>query len=212
MKLLLTSGGICNDSIANALEKLSKKPRNELKIGFVPTAMNVEKGNKDWFLKHFTDLYKFGYNWIDILDISAAGINWKQRLSEVDAVYVGGGNTFHLLNQTRIAGFDIWLQENIENKVYIGASAGSILVTPTIALAGVEPGDENICNLQDLTGLNFVPFEISPHTPTMISHEVNAEYVKTTKNEFYEIDDSTAIQVVDGKVDVISEGEWKKLQ
>src|SRR2546430_1757278 len=113
MKLLLTSTGITNDLIASSLEKLLNKSREEAAIGFIPTAANVEEGKKDWFIKQFTDLLHFGFNNIDIIDISATDVDWKTRLEKVDVIYIGGGNTFHLLNQVRITGFDNWLKENI---------------------------------------------------------------------------------------------------
>ena len=137
MKLLLTSNGITNSSIASSLDKLLIKPKEEIKIGLIPTAANVEEGNKDWFLEQFTDLHNFGFTNIDIVDISAADVQWKERLEKVDIIYVSGGNTFHLLNQVRRTGFDTWLKENLDNKVYVGTSAGSIIITPTIAIAGV---------------------------------------------------------------------------
>jgi peptidase E len=96
MKLVLTSGGISNESIARSLEKLAGKNREETTIGFIPTAANVEAGNKDWFIKYITDLLKYRFTSIDIVDISAAEVDWKTRLADVDVVYVGGGNTFHL--------------------------------------------------------------------------------------------------------------------
>jgi dipeptidase E len=212
MKLLLTSGGISNSSIAIALEKLVQKPRSEIKIAFIPTAVHVEKGNKDWFLKQFSDLLKYEFTWVDIVDISADSFDWKPRLEEADVIYVGGGNTFYLLDEVRRSGFDTWIKEHIENKVYVGGSAGSIIATPSIGLASVEPSDENVTGVTDLTGLNFVKFELSPHTPSMIPHEANEKYAASISNEFYEIDDDTAIQVVDGNISVISEGSWQKLK
>lgn len=210
MKLLLTSAGIRNETIANSLISLLNKPVAEVKVGFVSTAANVEDGNKDWFIGQFTNLYKFGFTWIDIVDISAAGVNWKRRLAEVDIVLLCGGNTFHLLDQIRKAKFDQWLREYIDSKVYVGISAGSIVMTLRIDIAGIDNGDINLPNLADLTALQFVDFEVSPHTPSNVSVEANDTYAKSITNALYAIDDNTAI-VVDGNlVKVVSEGSWKK--
>ncbi len=209
MHLLLTSAGITNNSIASAFDSLTKLSRSLVKIGFIPTAANAEPGKKDWFLKQLTDLQLFGYRNIDIVDFSATGFNWQKRLNVCDAVYVSGGNTFHLLNEARIHGFDTWVKENIETKIYLGTSAGSILATPTIEIASVEPADTNDAGITDLSALSLVHFEISPHSPEQLSFEINESYAKKTSNKLYAIDDRTAIKVVNGTTEIISEGEWK---
>lgn len=210
MKLLLTSMGISNDLIAESLDQLTGIDRSLVKIGFVPTAANVEPGKKDWFFEQIFDLNKFGYTNIDFIDFSASGFNWKERLNACDVVYVSGGNTFHLLNETKKHGFDAWVRENIENKIYLGTSAGSILVTPTIAIASVEPADTNYAGITDLTAINLVNFELSPHSPEQLSFEINENYAKTISNKLYAIDDNTAIKIVDSNVEIITQGDWKE--
>ena len=210
MKLLLTSMGISNPTIASSLDSLTSISRGEVKIGFVPTSANIEPGNKDWFLRQLHDLSKFNYTWIDIVDFSASDIDWQSRLSLCDVIYISGGNTFHLLNETRKYGFDKWIKKNLDSKVFIGSSAGSILFTPTIAIATVEPADTNYAKLVDLSALNLVDFEISPHTPEQLSYEANEKYANKSKNKLYALDDNTAIQVVEGDMQLISEGQWRQ--
>lgn len=210
MKLLLTSGGITNPSIATTLDNLTGLKRDVVKIGFVPTSANVEPGKKDWFLKQIFDLNNFGYTWVDFVDFSVPDINWQERLDVCDVVYISGGNTFHLLNETKKSGFDKWVRENLESKIFVGTSAGSILFTPTIAIANVEPADTNYANISDLTALNLVNFEISPHSPEQLSFKINENYAKTITNKLYAIDDNTAIKVVDKNIEIISEGEWRE--
>lgn len=210
MKLLLTSAGIQNESLAKSFQDLAGKNRSEIKIGFIPTAANGEPGNKDWFINQYTNLYTYGFTWIDVIDFSAHNVPWEERLAECDAVVVSGGNTFHLLNEVRESGFDLWLKKNIDEKVYVGISAGSILVTPTIKIATVEPADINSIGLEDLTGLGYVDFEVSPHSPEVLTYQSNESYGAKTNNKLYAIDDSTGIMVVDGQVTVVTEGEWKE--
>lgn len=208
MKLLLTSAGVSNQTIANELLKLTELETKDIKIGFISTSANVEPGNKDWFINQITDLYKYNFKWIDLIDFSATGVNWRKRLSECNVIYISGGNTFHLLNEVRNAKFDKWVSENTD-KVYVGVSAGSILFTPTISIAKVEQADIDYIGLTDLSGLNEVNFEISPHTPDLITYEANEKYAKSSNNRLYAIDDATAISVVGNEVTVISEGKWK---
>ena len=210
MKLLCTSAGVTNQSIADSLVKLVGKPINEIKIGLIPTAVNGWYGNIDWFIRQFTNLHKYGFNWINNVDPSADGVNYKLALKDVDVILVGGGNTFHLLNQVRLTGFGEWLKTVLDNKVYMGISAGSILATPSIAIASVDNGDENLCGITDLSGLSLVDFEVSPHSPEDVSIKGNEEYAKSIKNVLYTLDDNSAIEVNGKEIKVISEGEWHK--
>lgn len=208
MKLFLTSAGITNQSLANALISLVGKPIGEITIGFIPTAANVEPGNKDWYIAQLTNLHKYGLTWIDVVDISASEVAWNERLADIDVILVGGGNTFHLLDQIRKTKFDDWLSVNLGNKVYVGISAGAIIATPCIAIAGVDDGDVNNSGITDVTGLHFVDFEISVHTPESVSHEGNKKYRETISNELYALDNESGIVVENEKVDVVSEGTW----
>jgi dipeptidase E len=208
MKLLLTSAGLSHKVIGRALQQLVGRPASETTVAFITTAAHAEGGNQHWVIRQLVDLWQYGFSWIDIVDPSADGVDWRSRLAEVDVLYLTGGNTFHLLDQVRKTGFDNWLRENIEKKVYVGGSASTILMTPTIAVAGLEPGDENLPGLTDLTGLGYVDFEIEPHCNVARLEAVKA-YADTTANPIYAIDDTTAIQVVDGKVTVVSGGSWK---
>jgi dipeptidase E len=207
--LLLTSAGVTKQSIAVALQGLVGKLPNQTKIGYIPIAANVERGNKDWYINQFLNLWRFGYNWIDIIDPTATGVDWQSRLADVDVVFVGGGNTFHLLDQYRKTGFGDWLNEAVKTKVYVGVSSGSIVASPTIDACMIPEGDENIPNVTDLTGLGWVNFEIEPHCDDK-RFAVLEEYAKSRNNSVYALDDQTAIVVNDSEVKVASEGSWKR--
>jgi dipeptidase E len=211
MKLLLTSNGINNQSIADALVELIGKPAKNSKIGFIPTAVNVEVGNKDWFITQLTDLQKFGFEQIDIVEIAASDVDWRSKFEQVDVIYAGGGNTHYLLDAMRTSGFADWLEQNIDNKVYVGGSAGAIVVTPNISVTKIKAySNSSVLDVDDLTGLGLVDFEIAPHIPNWPSYADAEEYAKTTMNKVYALDNQSAIQVVDGKFKVISEGQWKQ--
>ena len=206
MKLLLTSSGLSKRDIGVALQEMVAKAPSECKVGFIPTAANVEPYNKDWLIGQFLQLQRYGFYQIDIIDISADGVDWRTRLADVDVLWLSGGNTFHLLDQVRKTGFDTWLKENIESKVYVGGSASTILMTPSIEIA--SPIDSNEIGLTDLTGLHYVDFEINVHCDEASMNET-AEYAKSRPNDVYALDDLSAIKVVDGAVEVISGGTWK---
>lgn len=208
MKLLLTSAGITNQKIADALLAMADKPADQLKVAFIPTAANVEEGNKaDWFFRQYEELRQYGISWIDMVDFSAADVDWRTRLDQCDVLYVTGGNTFYLLDQVRRQGFDTYLEKALESKVYVGGSASSILMTPSINVANIPPGDPNIPQLEDFTGLKYVDFEIEPHCDKDRFDTVK-EYALSRQNAVYALDDASAIQVMDGKATVVSGGEW----
>lgn len=206
MKLLLTSAGITTQTLADKLAELVGD--NNKKVGFITTAANVEPGNKDWYFNQVLNLQKYGFDWIDVIDPSAADVDWRARLNEVGIVFVSGGNTFHLLNQTRKTGFGLWLEQHIEGIVYVGASAGSIIMTPRICIAPVDDGDENLPGISDLAGLSFVDFEVSPHTPEMVSVQANEAYAKSINNKLYAYNDRSALCVVNGELEILNDGQY----
>lgn len=211
MKLLLTSAGLGHKSFGAALVELVGKPASETKVGFVPTAANVEPRKKDWLINELLQLWRHGYGWIDIVDFSAAGVDWKARLAEVDVLYLPGGDPYHLLNQMRTSGFDVWLAEALKTKVYVGGSASAMVMAPTIAIT--EPVYEYASEFKsiDLAGLGYVDFEIAPHCDMPTFEKVEA-YAKTVQNPVYAIDDLSAIRVVDGEATVLSKGSWKRYE
>ncbi|HSH18282.1 MAG TPA: Type 1 glutamine amidotransferase-like domain-containing protein [Candidatus Saccharimonadales bacterium] len=209
MKLLLTSAGITNDSIAQSLMTLAGKPANELKVAFIPTAANVEEGNKvAWFFRQYEDLRRIGIEWVDMVDFAAADVDWESRLDACDVLYLTGGNTFYLLDQIHKQGFDEYLTKALSEKVYVGGSASTITMTPSIEVADMPPGDPNLPWLSDLTGLGYVDFEVEPHCDEALFGTVQV-YAREHAKKLYAIDDQTAIQVEGGEVTVISEGQWK---
>jgi dipeptidase E len=205
MKLLLTSAGLTNQTLADSLAALVGKAPADTKVGFVPTAANVEPGNKDWFIAQLTNLHAYGYEWVEVVDPSAAGVDWRTRLADVDVVFVSGGSTFHLLDQMRLTGFGEWVTSQRERKVYVGASAGSIVATPTIRVASVPPADINPSGITDLTAMGWVDFELEPHCDAARCEVVQA-YARQYATAAYALDDASAIEVVDGAARVVGEG------
>jgi dipeptidase E len=211
MKLLLTSAGITNDSIATALRNLVGKPLTETKAAFILTAKNNrEISAVEAMANQIAQLDKYQIPYI-LVDPSF-DTDWRKKLEDVEVIVLGGGNTFHLLNEARKTRFDEWLQENASKKIIVGISAGSIILSPYIAIAAVDGGDENAVGITDLTGLNFVDFEISPHTPEDVSIEGNLAYSKTTRDKILMLDNNSTVQVTDDGIEIVSEGQYQWCQ
>ena len=99
MKLLLTSAGISNDSIKKSFFNLVNKKPEDISLAFIPTASNVQLGDKkDWFIKDLIVLKNLNLKSISIVDISAIGRDiWEPQLRQADVLYFEGGNIFHLM-------------------------------------------------------------------------------------------------------------------
>lgn len=216
MKLLLTSGGLMNSSIISALKHLTQKPFNKVNLAFIPTASNMEEGDKWWLIEDLKICKELGFKAIDIVDISALPKKvWKKRLEVADVLLFEGGNTYHLMywiNKSRLRDF---LPELLESRVYVGISAGSIVATPSLILSSAEKEPlKEIGETIYEEGLGFVDFLIEPHINNKYFPELTFEHVKKQSRKIsqpiYALDDNCAIKVVDKRVTIVSEGKWKK--
>lgn len=219
MKMLLTSGGINNDSIHNALLDLLEKPIAECSALYVPTALHGHPmiGPKTIYSiitgKLGMPMAELGWESVGMLELTALpSMNkelWDPLVRETDVLLVEGGDAMYLSHWMKESGLAEMLPEL--SIVYVGLSAGSMVVTPRIGEQFVnwpEPrsNDET---------LGLVGFSIFPHleypgweTNTMASAE---KWFANIDGSAYAIDDDTAIKVVDGEIEVISEGKWKHL-
>jgi dipeptidase E len=205
VKLLLTSAGLTNDILKKTFLDLVGKEPGDITIAFITTASNTEK-NTDYIKRDRDNLKRLGVQYISLIDISQPETTWKEVLQKSDVIYVEGGNTFYLLDELRKSGLNTTLKNITRGKLYVGVSAGSIIVTPTIAIAQVEPADPNTVNLQDLTGLNWVPFEISPHTREVVPLANVEQYAASTVHPVYAFDDEVAIVVTEKKISFVGNG------
>lgn len=129
MKLLLTSAGFTNKSIINALKELSDKPLGKTKLVFVPTAANVEEGDKVWLINDLVNCKKVGFESINIVDISVLPKDvWAKRIVDSDILMFGGGNTFHLMYWLEKTGLKHRIRSLLNSRIYVGISAGSMVV------------------------------------------------------------------------------------
>ncbi|GAC1399360.1 MAG: peptidase E [Chloroflexota bacterium] len=218
MKLLLTSAGIKNTSIHTALVGLLGKPIAESSALCIPTALYghpmAGPGNAWRFVsgrEPETPMCELGWKSLGVLELTALPSidqeQWVPLVQETDVLLVGGGDSLYLCHWMRQSGLADLLP-SLET-VYVGLSAGSMVMTPRIGEAFViwKPptgGDE---------ALGIVDFSIFPHLDNKdLPHNTmsNAErWAARIPGPAYAIDDQTAIKVIDGTVEVVSEGHWK---
>lgn len=208
MKLMLTSAGITNKTLASALRKLVK---GKIRIAFIPTAANVEKGEKDWLVTDYVNCQKLGS--VDIVDISAVEkFVWLPRLKKANVIFVGGGNTGHLMRCINSSGLREELPLLLEKHVYVGISAGSMVLSKQIQTSSEYLYWEKRQHAP--SGLGYINFHFRPHLNSpdfpRVRHKILQHIAKKLDRDMYALDDNSAIVYVDGKIKVVSEGKWIK--
>jgi dipeptidase E len=214
MKLLLTSGGITNKSIADALFSLTEKKPENTTVVFIPTASNVETGDKDWLINDLLNLKKLNFKSIEITDISAIDEKiWKPSIERADVLFFEGGNTYHLMEWLNKSGLAKMLPGFLKDKVYVGVSAGSMVTNKDLALklSQIVYG-EDLEKDYEMNGLNYVDFYFLPHLNSEYFVNLREEFIRNTVKDMNEkifvLDDDSALKIVDGKIEVVSEGKW----
>ena len=144
---------------------------------------------------------------VDVLDVSAASYDSiVSTLTKNDVIFVGGGNTFYLLQELRRSGADkILVQEVNKGKLYIGESAGAVITCPDIGYCAGMDNPEKAPELTAYTGLGLVDFYIVPH----IGNAEMGEAAEKTVEEYNSmldleaITDKQVIQVKDGEIEIL---------
>lgn len=211
MKLLLTSAGLSNPTITKALEDLLGKSAKGAKLAFIPTAANVVPGDKFWVIDDLNNFRKAGFE-VDIVDISAVSKEiWLPRLQEAEVLFLGGGNTFHLMHWVQKSGLLEELPNLLKTRVYAGISAGSCIAGPTIYNAVQNLFGEKY-ELEINKGLGLVNFQFIPHLNSPYFEKIREENLQQASKDLvepvYALDDNSAIKFIDGRVEVVSEGKY----
>jgi dipeptidase E len=219
LKLLLTSGGVTNPSIRDALIDLLGKPIAEASALCIPTAQwghpmcgpvsarGFVVGEPPWHTMN-----GLGWKSVGLLELTAlpsiGAERWVPWVRGADALLVDGGDATYLSHWMRESGLADLLP-SLPETVWVGVSAGSMVMTPRIGAYFVE-----WASAPDDTTLGVVDFSIFPHLDypgfagnTMFHAE---RWAADIEGPAYAIDDATALKVVDGAVEVVSEGHWKR--
>jgi dipeptidase E len=219
MKLLLTSAGVKNASIHRALLDLLGKPIGDCHALCIPTAgyghPRSDPGKAWSFVagKAATPMCELGWKSLGLLELTAlptiGEARWERWVRAADVLLVNGGDALYLCHWMRRSGL-ARLLESLPGLVWVGLSAGSMVMTPRVGDAFVETrppitGDDR--------ALGVVDFSIFPH----LDYPAFPENTMTCAEQWaadlggpgYAIDDQTALKVVDGAVEVVSEGHWR---
>jgi dipeptidase E len=218
MKLLLTSAGIKNTTIRDALVGLLGKPIAASSALVIPTAAYghpLTPGVAWRFIsgnEPRTPMCELGWKSLGVLELTALPSidreQWIPLVEATDVLLVGGGDAVYLGHWMRESGLADLLP-SLRDTVYVGLSAGSMVMTPRIGEDFVywrppAGGDQT---------LGIVDFSIFPHVdhPDLSENTMAAaeKWAADIAVPAYAIDDDTAIRVTDGAVEVVSEGHWR---
>jgi dipeptidase E len=222
MKLLLTSSGISNPSIEDALVGLLGKPIADSSALVVPTAIYPfpdGPGGAWRAISGQTERPFSGLGWesLGVLELTALPSikeeSWVPKLRETDALLVWGGHVMYLCYWMRQSGL-AELLPSLSDTVYVGVSAGSIVMTPHNPDVDFNlqwiPAGSDLARERD-RGLGLVDFALTVHmdregfnTSADVERWASGIPVPT-----YALDDESAVVVTDGNVQVVSEGNWR---
>ncbi|OGY50543.1 MAG: hypothetical protein A2951_02075 [Candidatus Buchananbacteria bacterium RIFCSPLOWO2_01_FULL_56_15] len=205
--LLLSSSG---STIFKFLPSIINKPITQLKLAWITTA---SKGVDDvsYLERHKQKMIELGWNFTEV-DIEGKTVETlRNLLKDKDIIHVEGGNTFYLLKAVKESGFDKVIKERIAGGVvYVGSSAGSYIMCPTIEMSTWKPDAKPRYGLTDLTGLNQVPFLLFVHYDPKYK-KLLKQAIKKTKYPVKILTDDQALLVKNGKAELIGEGSEIKL-
>ena len=219
MKLLLTTGGVRNPSIHAALLDLLGKPIEQCDALLIPTALygHPMAGPRQAYRTisgqgSRCPMVGLGWKSVGLLELTALPSLdpelWVPVVRAADVLLVDGGDAAYLCHWLRESGVADLLP-SLDDTVWVSVSAGSMVLTPRTGTDFINwPTDG-----ADDRMLGVVDFSIFPHldvfpTNTMAAAE---KWAAGLGNPGYAADDDTAFKVVDGNVEVVSEGQWKLL-
>jgi dipeptidase E len=218
-RLLLTSSGITNPTLRAALVELLGKPVAEARVVYVLTASVADPGDSGWLLENMTRAHGLGWREFDVLELNGLPREAVvERLRAADVVYAEGGNHYHLARSITRNGLADALLDTLEDRVYVGSSAGSMIFSRNLTAHSAEVvGD--VADLHrigaDAVESPFGLFDwyVKPHLGAPDFPERTDAWADDLARRadfpIWFIDDDTAIRVRGDAVDVVSEGRWR---
>lgn len=178
------------------------------KIGFIPTASELDDDR--WYMeKDREDLVKMKFNIIDIEISKETKKEIMDKISNVDAIFISGGNCFYLLQQLKIKDVLRNIIEFANKKIYIGTSAGACIACPSVEYVEKLDDKSEAPLLDNCNAMNLVDFYILPHYKskekyTKLADEIEKEYfnynfIKLTNEQAIIVDNMNRYKIVETK-------------
>lgn len=191
--------------VASLFPKFAGEEIKGKRITFIPTASLVEE------VRFYVDDDRKAFEELGIiveeLEITAASPDKiLEVLNRNDYIFVSGGNTFYLLQELRRKGADALITEQIRaGKLYIGTSAGSVILCPDIEFVKEMDYNHTAPELQSFTGLNIVDFYILPHYLDFPFEETTQNVVKKygKKLDLRPISNKQVITIAENRIEIL---------
>lgn len=216
--MLLTSNGPRNDVTRAALTDLLGAPTADARIAVVIDAILPFAGDNTTVLEHLSDLRALGWVEFDIVSLLAAPRPIVEaRLRSSDVILGYGGSNHWLAHAWRTTGLDVVLPELLDEKVYVGWSAGSMIFSRLQSAAARVFGDDEL-RLFGLEGtapaVPLVDWFLMPHLGAAYfphsTDEWASEHAPLLGGPSWFLDDESALLVRDpsAEPEAISSGHW----
>lgn len=208
MKLMLSSAGFWTDEIVAELEKLVDKDRKDINIAIINEGYAVEHGDHTWVIDEFNRIRHNVGGSVELINLLTLDLNKAlERIKHADVLYVVGGHTDYLMSVFNKSGFTNELPNLLEEIVYVGSSAGSMILGNRVSSDAYQEIYGEGVAYETGSYMNLVDFAIKPHmnspgwpknTPQQL-----AEVCKNYKGTVYGISDDTTIIIYGDEIRLI---------
>ncbi|MGH3261988.1 MAG: Type 1 glutamine amidotransferase-like domain-containing protein [Trebonia sp.] len=219
--MLLTASGLKNDVLRSALADLLGKRFGAVRVVYVPTASVATPGDHGWVVRNLNLLHGLGWREFDLLELNGLpGQVVRQRLRHADVIYAEGGNHYHLANSIAANGLGADLADLLEERVYVGVSAGSMIFSKNLSRRTGEAFGEHddlriLEQAEPRSPVGLFDWYVKPHLNSRDFPGRNRAWFERSAARLdcpvYALDDDSAVRVRGDDVDVVSDGEWHLL-
>jgi dipeptidase E len=215
VKLLLTSAGFTTELITNKCIELVGKPADQINVTVINEGYAVEAGDHTWVVDELVLLRGTFGGTVELVNLLALDIETvKNRISVADLIYVVGGNTDYLMHVFEKTGFTKLLPELLKSKVYVGSSAGSMVMCQRVSSDAYQEiyGEGDTFGIDRYLGLVDIaikPHLNSPDWPNNREHKL-LEVTKRFPGTLFGLSDTSAIEILDNEMFVIGE-DWLRI-
>ncbi|TWT07892.1 peptidase E [Planococcus sp. CPCC 101016] len=159
-KILLTSNGFSTERIKKEFLMVLQNPATMSRAVIITTA-SMEKEFSKNVIKTKKDFENMGIAQVDFFDFE---IDNPRALKQYDVIYLNGGNPFQLLYWIKKReGFEIFQELADQETIFVGASAGAMVLGENIKIANFFTPEMNTVKLKNFNALGMIEELLFPH-------------------------------------------------